>query len=77
MSSFMGSFIKRMASTNNPADASLDAALQSLADISLGQTPSIWPLAWGWWILILLVIFAIVGIYWIVARYISKPKHVK
>jgi hypothetical protein len=74
MSSFMGSFIKRMASTNNPADASLDAALQSLADISLGQTPSIWPLAWGWWILILLVIFAIVGIYWIVARYISKHK---
>jgi hypothetical protein len=74
MSSFISSFINRMASTNSPADGALDAALQSLADISPGQTPSIWPLAWGWWVLILLIVFAIVGIYWIVARYISKNK---
>jgi hypothetical protein len=70
----MSALINSSASTNSPADVSLDSALQSLADISLGQTPSIWPLAWGWWVLILLTIFATVGIYWRVARHISKHK---
>lgn len=74
ISSFVSSFINKTAVSNSPADDSLDSALQGLADISLGQAPSIWPLAWGWWVLILLIIFAIVGIYWIVAWYISKHK---
>jgi hypothetical protein len=63
-----------MANTNSPVDASLDAALANLADISVGQTPSIWPLAWAWWVLILLVVLVIVGIFWIAARHINKHK---
>jgi len=66
--------IDTMANTGGPANASLDAALENLADISVGHTPSIWPLAWGWWVLILLLLSAIVGIFWIVSRYISKHK---
>jgi hypothetical protein len=63
-----------MTNTNTPADASLDAALENLADISVGQTPSIWPLAWGWWVLILLIVVIIFGIFWIATRYINKHK---
>nr|WP_297349383.1 DUF4381 domain-containing protein [uncultured Glaciecola sp.] len=60
--------------TNSSVDASLDAALANLADISVGQTPSIWPLAWGWWVLILLVVVIIFGTFWIATRYFNKHK---
>jgi hypothetical protein len=30
----------------------LDQALENLADISVGNEVSFWPLAWGWWVLI-------------------------
>ncbi|MFB0911896.1 MAG: DUF4381 domain-containing protein [Glaciecola sp.] len=63
-----------MTNTKNPADASLDAALANLADISVGETPSMWPLAWGWWLLILLVVVIIFGISWIAIRFINKHK---
>jgi hypothetical protein len=63
-----------MTNTNSPVDASLDAALENLADISVGQTPSMWPLAWGWWVLILLLAVILFGIFWITTRYINKHK---
>lgn len=63
-----------LANVSSQANPSLDAALGNLADVSLGQTPSIWPLAWGWWFVIIFVILALVGISWFVAAYIRKHK---
>jgi hypothetical protein len=74
MNSITSFLMNILANTNSPAEASLDAALANLADISVGQTPSIWPLAWGWWVLILLVAFVIFGIFWIATRYFNKHK---
>jgi hypothetical protein len=74
MNSVTNLLMKITTNTNSSVDASLDAALANLADISVGQTPSIWPLAWGWWVLILLVAFVIFGIFWIATRYFNKHK---
>lgn len=43
----------------NNTNPSLDKALENLADITLGESPSIWPLAWGWWALIIFMLAAI------------------
>ena len=64
--------ISKLLDTNTQANPGLDAALENLADVSLGQTPSIWPLAWGWWVIIVLVILVMVSIVWFVAAYIRK-----
>jgi len=61
--------------TNNIATGTneqLDAALANLADISVGQTPSIWPLAWGWWVLLAFTVFLLVGLVWLTFGYYKK-----
>lgn len=35
--------------------------LEQLNDINLGEPIGIWPLAWGWWILITLCLFFLIG----------------
>lgn len=59
------------ASSSNPQ---LDEALADLADISLGRTPSIWPLAWGWWALIVITTLVLVAAAWLMVMYIKKNK---
>lgn len=40
-----------------------------LADIHLQQAPGIWPLAWGWWLVIAAVLIAVLlAIYWLRLR---------
>lgn len=58
---------------NNTANP-LDAALENLADITLGQTPSIWPLAWGWWVLIVASLLILSGAFWLLLNRIRKLK---
>jgi hypothetical protein len=58
-------------SSTNP---SLDSALADLADITLGQSPSIWPLAWGWWAIIIATIVLIAVITLLTVTYRSKRK---
>lgn len=59
---------------NVQANPGLEAALENLADVSLGQKPSIWPLAWGWWVVIVLAFLAIAVIVWFVTAHIRKHK---
>lgn len=42
--------------------------LQQLNDISLGDPIGIWPLAWGWWLLVLLIIVAVSTAVWLIRR---------
>jgi hypothetical protein len=61
--------------TNNNATGTneqLDAALANLADISVGQTPSIWPLAWGWWVLLAFTLLLLVGLVWLTLKHFKK-----
>ena len=58
-----------------PSNEQLDAALANLADISLGATPSIWPLAWGWWVLAALVLALVTGLVWFIVKYIRKHRY--
>jgi hypothetical protein len=70
------SLLTYFANSNTSApNAQLDAALANLADISLGKSPDIWPLAWGWWVLIVLAIAVIVGLTWFTRQYIRKHKY--
>lgn len=39
-----------------------------LADIHLPQAPNFWPLAWGWWVLFAVVIFAIAVVVTLIKR---------
>ncbi len=43
--------------------------LEQLKDIHAAPDPGIWPLAPGWWILIVLVLLAITGVVYAVRRY--------
>lgn len=74
MNSLTNNFINNILDLNAQANPGLEAALENLADVSLGQTPSIWPLAWGWWFVIVVAILALAGISWFVAAYIRKHK---
>ncbi|MFT5541349.1 MAG: hypothetical protein ACI97K_001923 [Glaciecola sp.] len=58
----------------NNANTSLDAALEGLADVTLGSSPSIWPLAWGWWVLIILTIVLIAALVIFVVKYRNKRR---
>lgn len=74
MNSLTNYLISELVNINAQANPSLDAALENLADVSLGQTPSMWPLAWGWWLVIIFAILALAGISWFIAAYIQKHK---
>lgn len=74
MNSLTNDLINNILAINAQANPGLEAALENLADVSLGQTPSIWPLAWGWWLVIVFAILALAGIFWFVAAYIRKHK---
>ncbi len=74
MNSLTNDLINNILDVNAQANPGLEAALENLADVSLGQTPSIWPLAWGWWFVIVVAILALAGISWFVAVYIRKHK---
>ena len=56
------------------ANTSLDAALEGLADVTLGSSPSIWPLAWGWWVLIIPTIVLIAALVIFVVKYRNKRR---
>ncbi len=74
MKSLTGDFINNILDVNAQTNPGLEAALENLADVSLGQTPSIWPLAWGWWLVIVFAILALAGFVWFVTAYIRKHK---
>lgn len=58
----------------NSTNPSLDNALENLADITLGESPSIWPLAWGWWVLIALTLAIVTTLVIFIIRYRKKRK---
>jgi|GEM_PF-624671 len=74
MSSLISYHIVDMLGMNAQANPGLEAALENLADVSLGQTPSIWPLAWGWWIVIVLAIITLAVSFWLFTAHIRKHK---
>lgn len=74
MSSLTNFNIYEMLHMNVQANPALEAALENLADVSLGQTPSIWPLAWGWWVVIVLALVTLGVIMWYFSAHIRKHK---
>lgn len=74
MNSLATDIINNILDVHAQANPDLEAALENLADVSLGQTPSIWPLAWGWWLVIVVAILALASISWFVVAYIRKHK---
>jgi hypothetical protein len=52
----------------------LDQALDNLADISVGNEVSYWPLAWGWWVLIVLVCLASIAAAYAIIMYRQKRR---
>jgi hypothetical protein len=70
----MSSLFTYLANNIASSNGQLNAALENLADISVGQTPSIWPLAWGWWVLIFLTTALIAGLSWLAIEFMRKRK---
>jgi hypothetical protein len=58
----------------NNTNPALDKALENLADITLGESPSVWPLAWGWWVLIVLILAVITTLVILIISYRKKRK---
>lgn len=50
----------------------LDQALENLADISVGNEVSYWPLAWGWWVFIAIFCIALIATIYATIKYRQK-----
>ncbi|MBF7073268.1 DUF4381 domain-containing protein [Glaciecola sp. MH2013] len=48
--------------------------LSQLADISTGQSVSLWPLAWGWWLLIAIAVSVFIISAWQLQRYVARRR---
>jgi hypothetical protein len=70
----MSSLFTYLSNKITSSNGQLDAALENLADISVGQTPSMWPLAWGWWVLIALITVLLAIIIWQAIEFVRKRK---
>ena len=70
----MSSLFTYLSNNITSSNGQLDAALENLADISVGQTPSMWPLAWGWWVLIALITVLLAMIIWQAIEFARKRK---
>ncbi|MDT0580976.1 DUF4381 domain-containing protein [Brumicola blandensis] len=52
----------------------LDQALENLADISVGNEVSYWPLAWGWWVLIIVACMTLIAASYATIKYRQKRR---
>lgn len=59
-----------MANNLTPPVTEPTPPLLPLADVHLQAAPSWWPLAWGWWVLAVVVLFALAG-----ALFFIKKRH--
>lgn len=54
-----------------------DALLSQLTDIHLPESISFWPIAWGWWVLFLLLVLLIFGSFVWIFRYKKRNRYRK
>ena len=61
--------------TNKLPPEMVQALTEQLRDVHLPEAISWWPLAWGWWVLLVLIICAASTTIWLIKRSINKNRY--